>query len=96
MEEKKNNQPAVNVNVPNFEQILKNPNLVRNYVNGFIVGNTQTDILIVSLVNGTPQIVTNMSFATAKNLITTLSKSISDIEKQIGEVKIVPPTSFAD
>jgi hypothetical protein len=65
-------------------KILQLP-LNRFYTNGFLLGNTNTDVFIITQINGVPTTILNMSFETAKLLNEGLIKTITGIETQTGQ-----------
>lgn len=65
---------------------IKDPNLPRNYANGFVVGRTQTDMFLIPLLNSQPILLTSLSFNTAKRLLNVLQGQIAQIEKELGEI----------
>lgn len=84
-------RPSNTARQVNIGAMLTNPSITKFYANGFVGGRTQTDIFAISMNNGTPQFVVNMSFNTAKNLHNFLSTVIRDIEKALEqEIKSLP------
>jgi hypothetical protein len=57
----------------------------RLYANGFIMAQSNSDISIVMLTNGTATSVVSLSFIAAKTLIVELTKAMTTLEKAIGE-----------
>lgn len=65
-------------------KIISNPALKNYYANAFIVGRSATDMFFITLANGLPGIVLNMSFNTAKELHRVLGEKIKETETQLG------------
>lgn len=63
-----------------IQEALKNPDISKLYVNGFVSGHSNADMLLLLLQNGTPSITLNMSFTTAKSLYQDLGDLISKFE----------------
>ena len=52
----------------------------RLYINGFLLAQSQSDVTMVALANGSPNSVINMSFTTAKSLMVELQKVVENLE----------------
>jgi hypothetical protein len=66
-----------------FESALVS-SIQRIYLNGFLLGQSLSDITIVGQTNGTPSTILNMSFTTAKSLAIELDKVIKTFEGTTG------------
>jgi hypothetical protein len=56
------------------------------YANGFMMGQSPTDMLVVLLHNGTPTSILNLSYIAAKSLSIELANNITRFEKATGQV----------
>jgi len=74
----------INLEVPGIQSIILDEKVIKYYANGFLAARTQTDIMLIPTVNGTPDFVLNLSFITAKNLLLYLGQSIEEVEKILG------------
>jgi hypothetical protein len=57
----------------------------RLYANGFIVAQSNSDVSIIMLTNGSATSVLTLSFIAAKTLIGELTKAMTNLEEAIGE-----------
>ena len=57
------------------------PSVPKIYANGFIIGQSTTDISVVLQTNGSVSAVINVSFTTAKSLAIELDKAIKSFEQ---------------
>jgi hypothetical protein len=64
---------------------IQNPAVPKIYANGFHMGQTASDIFIVSLLAGRPACVQYMSFIAAKTLMKNLQHIIENIEAKTGQ-----------
>jgi hypothetical protein len=64
----------------------------RLYSNGFITGQTASDIAIVLLTNGVPSATLNLSYESAKSLVKDLSQVVKNHERVTGH----PVTDIAE
>lgn len=71
-----------------LQNVFQNPDLLKLYANGFMVGRTETDMFIVPLLNSQPVAFTSMSFHTAKKFITAFQKQLDKVEKDLGKISI--------
>ncbi len=58
--------------------------LPRIYVNGFIIVQSLSDILVVSQTNGAASSILNMSFTTAKSFLSDLKRVVEHLESTTG------------
>jgi hypothetical protein len=77
---------TINLPSPDILQYLKNTDATKYYANGFVVGRTQNDMFVISVLNGNPQTVLNVSFLAAKQLLELLAKNIREVEEITGEL----------
>jgi hypothetical protein len=63
---------------------LRNPGL-RMYANGFAIANTASDMSVILMLNGTPAGVLNLSYISAKSLISSLTQAVTEFEKAISQ-----------
>jgi hypothetical protein len=66
-----------------FVSALASP-IAHVYLNGFLLGQSLSDVTIVTQTNGNPSAVLNMSFTTAKSLAIELEKVITKFEQITG------------
>jgi hypothetical protein len=71
------------LNAKMFAAALNSP-VPRVYLNGFLLGQSFSDITVVGQTNGNPSTVLNMSFTTAKSLAIELDKIIKKFEETTG------------
>lgn len=64
-----------------LQTALDNPNVPKIYLNGFQIGSTNADVIILAQQNGRPNAVLNMSFEIAKTLV----KKLGDVVEQVEE-----------
>jgi hypothetical protein len=64
-----------------FAAALTSP-IPRIYVNGFLLGQSFSDVTIVCQANGASSAILNMSFTTAKSIAFELSRIISSFEQK--------------
>jgi hypothetical protein len=57
----------------------------RIYTNGFIIGQTASDMVMLLVNNGAPVAIVNMSYASAKSLKDDMTTSIATLESILGE-----------
>jgi len=65
--------------------ILNNPQVQKLYVNRTVVGNTISDMFIITQSTGTQPTLVQMSFTTAKTLAEDLLRMISEFEDKTGQ-----------
>jgi hypothetical protein len=65
--------------------VLNNPQVQKLYVNRTVVGNTISDMFIITQSTGTPPTLIQMSFTTAKTLAEDLFRMISEFEDKTGQ-----------
>jgi len=65
--------------------LMKDPQVVKLYVNGFNVGTSLSDVFMVTSSGATPVAVIQMSFTTAKTLMQVLNQIINDFEEKTGQ-----------
>ena len=65
--------------------ILNNPQVQKLYVNRTVVGNTISDMFIITQSTGTQPTLVQMSFTTAKTLADDLLRMISEFEDKTGQ-----------
>ena len=58
--------------------------IIQIYLNGFVVGQSTSDVTMLIQTNGNPSAILNMSFTTAKSLAIELDKVIKNFEKITG------------
>jgi hypothetical protein len=63
-----------------MEKVHSDPSLERIYTNGFAVGLTNADVMLVLQLTGQPQKVVHMSFTLAKTLAQRLGRVVSEFE----------------
>ena len=63
-----------------FQMALDNPSVPKIYLNGFQIGSTNADVMIVAQQNTRPVAVLNMSFELAKTLVSKLGYIIEQVE----------------
>lgn len=86
-EEKTLNSPEdskLSVSPEQLQQMFNDHTLPKFYANAFVIGNSATDVFLVSYKNGIPQFLTNLSFSAAKELLRILTKRVGDIEVNMG------------
>lgn len=77
MEEKE-----INMNVG---ALMGNPDVPKYYMNGFMIGNGNSDGFIIIQTNAIPAAILNMSFTTMKTLAESLNSVILQLEKKTGK-----------
>lgn len=63
-----------------IQETLSNSDIPKLYVNGFLSGHSNADMILLLMQNGTPYSLLNMSFTTAKSLHQNLGDLISKFE----------------
>lgn len=81
---------TLTIPLKDVDAFLKDPTAIKVYANGFVIGRTPSDLFLISIRNGNPEVLVNLSFGTAKNLLGILDKNIKEIESLIGEIKPMP------
>ena len=64
-----------------FATAISSP-IAKIYVNGFLLGQSFSDMTLVCQTNGTPSVLLNMSFTTAKSLAVKLNNIINTFEEK--------------
>lgn len=82
-------QEQKKISKEDLDKIFGDSSLPKYYASAFIMGNSPTDMFIVPVANGKPQLLMNLSFSSAKELHALLTKRIQEIEANIGyEIKV--------
>jgi hypothetical protein len=63
---------------------LQSP-VIKLYANGFLMGQSASDVVVVLTTNGAPSGILNLSYISAKSLSNDLSKLITEFETATGE-----------
>lgn len=63
-----------------IQKVLERSDVPKFYVNGFVSGHSNADMILLLMQNGTPLNLLNMSFTTAKSLYQNLGDLISKFE----------------
>lgn len=63
------------------------------YANGFMVGQTATDMSVVLLTNATPGAVLHMSYGSAKSFVEDLQQAIKSFESATGQTILTIKTA---
>lgn len=66
-------------------QILKDPSVIKIYVNGLTVGMSLSDVFMVVNSGPMPSAVIQMSFTTAKTMMQSLTQLITGFEENTGQ-----------
>lgn len=76
------------------QQALNNPETPTIYANGFVIGRTNSDVLVIFHRNGQIETSLNMSYTTTKSLAEKLTAMITDLERATG--RPIMTTEFID
>ncbi len=68
-----------------LNSIINDPRVPKVYANGFLVGNSITDVTLISQTGGAPSAVIFMTFTSLKALQKNIDAVIKNIEKGLGE-----------
>jgi hypothetical protein len=82
------------IKLDGLDGLLANPNFPKFYMNGFVVGNGNSDGFVLIQTNSLPTAVINLSFTTMKTLAKSLNDIVENIEKKTN--KEIATTSDLD